>query len=168
MIGFFNRQYTIGELMNIDQGRQQRASQCIVKLTHIYHELKKENLIDRFKSLFKKSIVNTYYVILKFEVTSSSGSSYIVLIRLNPDFDLQDWSNNKIKIYCNCPDFKYRSAYKLNQHNSLFLNDKVKIELGAALSEAPKSKSQTTLLCKHAFAALQWLVGNYSSIMKTI
>jgi hypothetical protein len=44
--------------MNIDQGRQQRASQCIVKLTHVYHELKKENLVDKFKSLFRKSIVN--------------------------------------------------------------------------------------------------------------
>ena len=99
---------------------------------------------------------------------SGSGSKRTVIVRVNPDFNLQDWESNKVKIYCDCPDFKYRSAYILNQHNSLFLNDRTKLELGSAISDAPKGKAGTTLLCKHAFAALNWLVSNYVNVMKTI
>lgn len=162
-------QYTIGELMNIDSGRQERASQCFVNLVGTYHELKKESLVDKFRGLFLgKTILPTYYVIFKLNVTSGSGKNYTVIIKTNPDFDLQDWTNNKVQIYCNCPDFKFRSAYLLNKRNSLFTNDKIKTYLGESLSDAPKSKTKTSLLCKHSYAALQWLVNNYVSIMKTI
>lgn len=169
-MSLFFRQYTIGDLMNIDASRQEKAAGCAVELVSVYHEIKRESVLDKFKNLFKshKSIINAYYVIFKLLVHSPSGSAYTVIIRLNPDFNLQDWTNNKIKIYCNCPDFKYRSAYILNKHDSLFLNDKVKVELGAALTDAPKSKSATTLLCKHSFAALQWLVNNYTNLMRTV
>lgn len=162
-------QYTIGELMNIDSGRQERAASCSVNLMGTYHELKTESLMDKFRGMFLgKTILPTYYVIFKFEVTSGSGKNYTVIIKTNPDFDLHDWTYNKVQIYCNCPDFKYRSAYILNRRNSLFTNDKIKTFLGESLSEAPKSKSKTSLLCKHSFAALQWLVNNYASIMRNI
>lgn len=164
----FNRPYTIGELMNIDKNRQSRSENCSVSLIKIYHELKKETILDKFKSFFSGNVINVYYVIFKLEVQSDTGNKYKVFIRLNPDFDLTDWSNNKIKIYCECADFKYRSSYLLNRHNSLFLNDKVKVSLGEALSDAPKAKTRTTLLCKHSFAALNWLIKNYSSLMRTI
>ncbi len=162
-------QYTIGELMSIDSGRQERAASCSVSLVNTYHELKKESVIDKFRAaLLGKTLINTYYVIFKFKVTSGSGKNYNVIIKTNPDFDLTNGYNNKVQIYCNCPDFKYRSAYILNRRNSLFTNDKIKTWLGNALSDAPKSSSKTSLLCKHSFAALQWLINNYSSIMRTI
>lgn len=162
-------QYSIGELMDIDSGRQERAAACSVSLINTYHEIKKESVLDKFRSaLLGKTLVNTYYVIFKFKVTSGSGKSYTVIIRTNPDFDLKDWENNKVQIYCDCPDFKYRSAYILNKRKSLFLNDKIKILLGESLSDAPKSKSSTSLLCKHSFASLQWLIKNYANIMRTI
>lgn len=162
-------QYSMGELMNIDSGRQERASGCSVSLVGTFHEIRRETLLDKFRSLFfGKSSLTTYYVIFKFKVTSGSGKNYTVVIRTNPDFDLINWSNNKVQIYCDCPDFKYRSAYILNQRKSLFLNERAKLSLGEALTEAPKSKTKTSLLCKHSFAALRWLIDNYSSVMRTI
>lgn len=162
-------QYTMGELMNIDSARQERAGSCSVSLVKTFHELKEESVFDKFRSaLLGKTSVKTYYVIFKLKVTSGSGRSYTVIIKTNPDFDLNKWASNKVKIFCDCPDFKYRSAYILNKRNSLFINEKIKTLLGQSLSDAPKSKSKTSLLCKHSFAALQWLINNYSTIMKTI
>lgn len=165
----FGDQYTIGELMNIDSGRQQKAAGCIPEFIKTYHELKPETLFDKFRSLFApgRATVNSYYLIFKFIVTSETGSKQEVLIRTNPDFDLTKWQSNKVKIYCSCPDFKYRSAYILDKRGSLFKNDRINVSLGAATSISPK-KLQTTLLCKHAFSALQWLVQNYQSVMRTI
>ena len=160
-------QYTMGEIMNIDSGRQERAGSCSVSLVNTYHEVKQETPLDKFKSLFLgKPVITTYYVIFKFKVTSGSGKSYTVIIRTNPDFDLKNWSNNKVQVYCDCPDFKYRSAYQLGKRKSLFLNDRIRTNLGESITEAPKRAP--SLLCKHSFAALQWLISNYSSIMRTI
>lgn len=165
----FGKQYTIGDLMKIDSGRQERAAGCKVKLVGTFHELKRENILSKFKSFFSgESTINVYYVIFKFEVTSESGSVYYVFIKINPDFDLTKWQDNQVQVYCGCADFKYRSSYILGKNGSLFLNNKIKSELGQALTEAPKGKTKTTLLCKHSYAALEWLVGNYSNIMKTI
>lgn len=162
-------QYSIGELMNIDSGRQERAGACSVNLVKIFHEIKRESLLDKFRSIFLgKTLVPTYYVIFKLKVTSGSGKSYDVIIKTNPDFNLNNMINNKVQIYCNCPDFKYRSAYILNSRKSLFLTDKIRTQLGESITEAPKSKTKTSLLCKHSFAALLWLVNNYTYLMKTI
>lgn len=159
---------TIGELMgSTDIGRLDKASTCSVSLSKVYHELKPVGVLDRFKSLFKSGgLVNSYYVIFKFNVTSGSGKTWTVLVRTNPDFDLNKWESNPAQIYCNCPDFKYRSAYVLGQRGGLLLNDRIRTELGQAVTEKPKRG--TSLLCKHSYAALSWLVDNYSSIMKTI
>lgn len=168
-MGLFTRRYTIGDLMNIDANRQDKASRCSVELSKTFHELKKETLFDKFRAFFGgKSIINTYYVIFKLNVFSDTGKKHIVFVRLDPDFNLQDWESNRIQIYCDCQDFKFRSAYKLQQHDALFLNDKLKIALGSSVVDSPKSKSKITLLCKHSFAAINWLVTNYSSLMRTI
>ena len=67
--------YTIGELMQIDQGRQKRAGKCRVKLIKTIHRVKKEGLLDRFKSLFGgKNSVLIYNVIFKFEVFTTAIS----------------------------------------------------------------------------------------------
>ena len=62
----------------------------------------------------------------------------------------------------------YTYEYLLDKNNSLFLNDKIKIALGQALTTSPKEKTITTTLCKHAYACVQYLVKNYSNLMKTI
>lgn len=168
-MALFSRQYTVGDLMNIDSGRQLRASGCVVRLEKIFHEVKEESILDKFKArFFGRSVAKRYYVILKFIVTSEKGSTHTVYIRLSPDFNLSNWKTNRVRIYCDCADFKYRSAYLLGQHDSLFLTGKLKMDLGPAIENAPKEKHATTLLCKHAYAAINYLVLNYSSIMKTI
>lgn len=162
------KKYTLGDLMMIDSGRQERAGSCLVTLEKTYHELKKATILDKFKSLFKSSagLINSYYVIFRFRVISGSGGNHIVIIKTTPDFDLVNWENNRAWVYCDCQDFKFRSAYILNQHESLFLTDKIKMALGQAITDKPKGG--TSLLCKHSFAAIRYLIQNYSSIMRTI
>ena len=161
------KQLTIGELMTIDAERIEKASGCVVSLERTYHELKKASLLDKFKALFKSTgLVNAYFVIFKLSVVSGSGNKYTVIIRVNPDFDLNRWESNPCKIYCNCPDFKFRCAYTLAQRGGLFVNEKIRIELGQAMTDKPKRKP--SYLCKHSYAALNWLIENYSNIMKTI
>lgn len=158
---------TIGELMTIDPGRISKASTCDVQLIKTFHELKPKSLLERFKAWFSgKAVVNSYHVIFKFQVTSTSGKPYSVLIRTNPDFDLINWEDNECKIYCDCPDFKFRSAYVLYQKGALFVNSRIRVELGQAITDKPKRAP--SLMCKHSYAALTWLVKNYASIMKTI
>ena len=168
-MGLFTRKLTIGELQMVDANRAEKANVCKVKLVKIYHELKPETLMSKIRSFFGgRSDVMAYYVIFKLAVTSDTGTTHTVFIKTNPDFDLENWSSNKVEIYCDCPDFKYRSAYNLNQHDSLFLNDKLRIALGSSLTDAPKTATKTTKLCKHAVAALNWVVSNYTSLMRTI
>ena len=168
-MGLFTRRYTIGELLVVDNVRSEKANNSKVELIRTFHELKKEDLLSKLRALFGgKSSVTAYYVIFKLKVTSDTGHSHIVFVKLNPDFDLSDWMNNKVQVYCDCADFKYRSAYKLNQHDSLFLNDSIKVALGAALTDTPKSKTITSPLCKHVVAALNWVVSNYAALMRTV
>ena len=155
--------------MNVDPGRQFRAQMCSVTLQKVYHELRKETLLEKIKSFFLgNSNIKAYYIIIKVSVLSDSGSKHTVLLRISPDFNLTRLMKNTIQLYCDCSDFKYRSAYILNARKGLLLNDRIKINLGAALTDKPKTKTQTTYLCKHSYAALQWLVSNYSNIIKTI
>lgn len=165
----YGRQFTLGELMSIDYKRQERAGGCDVQLMDVFHELKPETLLDRFRLMFAigKNTVQTYYLIYKFKVISETGKQYIVVIRCNPDFDLDRWDSNRCQVYCECADFKYRSAYFLQRRKSLFVNDRTKTNLGSAMTNAP-TKQSPTLLCKHAFAAVQHLINNYSSYMKTV
>jgi len=168
-MGLFTRKFTIGELQMVDADRTERANNCQVKLIKIYHELKPETLLSKIRTFFGgRADVLAYYVIFKLAITSDTGSTHTVFIKTNPDFDLENWSTNKVEIYCDCPDFKYRSAYNLNQHDSLFLTDRIKIALGSSITDAPKANTKTTRLCKHAVAALNWIVSNYSSLMRTI
>lgn len=166
----FKKPYTIGELMNIDLGRQERAGGCVVELEKTYHQLKPESILDKFRNIFRfnKPLVKAYYVIFKLKVLSNTGNSHSVFVKINPDFNLTNWENNPVEIYCDCADFKYRSAYILNQRGSLFLTDRIRNNLGAALTETPKKGAKTSFLCKHSYAVLTWLISNYTGIMRTI
>jgi hypothetical protein len=164
------KSYTISELMAIDQSRQQRAGACQVNLVETYHEIQKEGILDKFKRLFfrDKNMMNIHYVIFKFKVTSDTGNIHTVIIRTHPDYSGTEGLNNRIQIFCTCRDFQFRSAWLLNQHKSLFRSDATEARLGRAITEAPKSNSTKSLLCKHAFAALSYLSNNYSYIMQTL
>lgn len=160
---------TIGELMNIDEVRQAKASGCIVSLEKTFHEIKREGILDKFKKFFLgKPSLPIYYLILKLKVMSDSGHRHTIIIRMDPDFDLRHWTNNRIQVYCDCRDFMYRSAWSLARKKALFLNDRVKLELGEALTSAPKAKTKLSVSCKHVFAAINWVINNYSYIMRSI
>lgn len=164
------KSYSISDLMAIDSGRQERAAGCSVVLTDTYHEIQRESILEKFKRLFfrDKSIMNVHYVIFKFKVISGTGNEHTVIIRTHPDYSGTEGLNNRVQIFCTCKDFQFRSAYILNQHKSLFRSDATEAKLGRAMTEAPKAKSTTSLLCKHAYAALSYLNNNYNYIMQTL
>lgn len=163
------KKLTLGELMSIDQGRISRASEIKTRLVKVYHEIKKESILDKFRALFTgKTNLLMYYLIFKFEALSSSGNTYEVYIKLSPDFSMTGWQNNNCEIYCSCKDFQFRSAYLLDKNKSLFVNDKIRLALGSALTTSPKEKTTTTTLCKHSYACIQYIVNNYGNLMKTI
>ena len=153
----FGKPYTLGELMKIDQGRQDRAAKCAVRLDNTFYTLKEETPLSKFKNLFTKNTLKVFYV-----------NTHYVYIQIDPDFSLTDWIDNRVRIYCDCADFMYRSAYLLDKRDSLFKNDWIKGTLGQAMTEEPKGKRGVTLLCKHSFAAFQWLMANYKQIMSTL
>lgn len=162
------RQLTLGDLMNIDEGRMRRSLGCTVIQSKVYHEVRQENISSKIKSwFFGKSYIPVHYIIIKVSVKSDSGKIHEVIVRMDPDYNLNNWMNNRVKVYCDCSDFKYRSAYLLGKSNSLFLNDRIKIALGAAVTDSPRSSNVSTL-CKHSFAAISWILDNYQTLMKTI
>lgn len=160
--------YTIGELMKIDQGRQDRSKACQVSLVDTFYSLKEETPLAKFRNLFAKNTLKVFYITLKFRVNSDTGNSHFVFIQIDPDFSMTDWESNQVKIYCDCADFMYRSAYLLDKRDSIFINPRIKSHLGAALTDAPKGKKGISLLCKHSFAALSWLRDNYQNIMRNL
>lgn len=162
----FGKPYTIGELMSIDQARQGKALQSSVSLVDTFFTLKEEGIASKFKSLFTGNTIKTLYITLKLKVISDTGNPHYVFIQLDPDYSTSGWYGNKVHIYCDCNDFKYRSAYALSKRGSLFDNQFTRISLGQALTEAPKRG--TNVLCKHGYAALNWLMSNYKNIMSTI
>ena len=162
--------YTLGELMTIDPGRIERSEACSVTLKNTYHEVKKASILDKFRAFFSgKTLVNMYYVIFVFNVNSGRGKNHQVVIKCSPDFNLTEWTSNKVEIFCgDCPDFKFRSAYTLGRGDSLFLTDRSKVELGESITKKPKATTRVSFLCKHAYAAAKYLVDNYSILMRTI
>ena len=159
---------TIQDILVSDPTRTGKASGCIVSLENTYHIVSSHSVADKFRALFlRKGILKDYSVVFKFKVTSDTGKVHTVFIKINPDYDLTDWIGNTVQIYCDCQDFKFRCAYILGQEDALFLNDKIKLSLGASLTDAPKYTSALGL-CKHSYAALSWLVSNYSGLMRFI
>lgn len=161
--------WTLSDIMKVDQGRQQKASGCQVFLEDSYLDLEKEKILDKFKRFFirSKSMMNTVYVIFKFKVISETGHSYNILLRTQYDPSGVLGMGNTVQIYCPCPDFKFKSAWTLSQHKSLFRNSRVDLELGPAITNAPKKQPQT-VLCKHAYSVVMDLVRNYNNYMKYV
>ena len=68
--------YTLGELMKVDQGRQDRAAKCAVRLDDTFYTLKEETPLSKFKNLFTKNTLKVFYVTLKLAVTSDTGNTH--------------------------------------------------------------------------------------------
>ena len=159
--------FTIGELTSIDQARQTKAASCKVKLVRTFHVLKKESLLDKFRSAFlgKRNLL-IYYLVFKFRVVSDTGKIHYVFIKADPDFSLTGWNHNRVQIYCDCADFQYRSAKTLKSRDSLFEN--IHLKIPDTPTKGVRRHVTPTLLCKHAFAALSWLKSNYKEVMRTV
>lgn len=165
----FNKRWTLSDLMNIDVSRQQKSSGCSVYLQDTYVEIVNEGILDKFKKFFtrNKSIMNVMYVIFKFYVVSETGHSYEILIRTQYDPHSSLFMKNLVQVYCGCADFKFKSAWELNQHSSLFRSDRTDLELGQSITNAPKKKYGITL-CKHSYAAIMYLINNYNYLMRNV
>lgn len=165
----FNKKWTISDIYNTDYSRQMKSSSCYASFTEVFCELKRESIVDKFKRFFvrNKQIMNLLYVIFKFSVTSDSGHTYNVYIRTQYDPEMRLYMRNEVEIYCECHDFKFNSAWTLNQHSALFKSERSVLNLGVAITNAPKKK-KGTILCKHAYAALTTFVQSYSSYMSYV
>lgn len=166
---FSERQWTLADLMNVDYSRQRKSTGCQANLLETYVEVEPEGIVDKFKRFFtrNKSVMNIMFVIFKFEVISETGHSYTVFLRTQYDPEMRLVYKNIVQIYCECADFKFKSAWKLEQHSALFRSDSVDLKLGPAITNAPKRPSPT-VLCKHAFAAVNLFINNYGSFMSYV
>jgi hypothetical protein len=82
-------QYSISDLMSLDDGRTSKSSSLSVNLEEVFHRVQKESIWDKIKKFFtkNKASINLYYLDIKYKVNSPSGSTYTVLIELNPNFN---------------------------------------------------------------------------------
>lgn len=167
---FGNKAYTLSDLVSLDQGRIDRSGSLGVELVDKYHIVRSESLWEKIKRFFRrnKATINMYYVVLKYKVSSPSGSSYNVFIELNPNFDYSKFFSNPVKVYCQCSDFKYRCAYKLGRIGSLFRNSNIDLDLGQALTDPPSKETTTSPACKHIYASINHLKNNYNNIVKSL
>lgn len=171
MTGFFGKSWTIGEIYNTSQERQFKSNGCSVTYQGVTRTIEKVSILDRWKSLFfrNKSMMNTLSVVFKFNVMSNeSGKSYTVFIKVLYDPYGNLVMDGKVQVYCGCPDFKFGSAYELNNHKSLYRSEATDIELGPAITTAPKKRKNGGILCKHAYAALSYFIGNYQTLMSYV
>lgn len=150
-----NRQLTIKDLLDIDEGRIDRSKELDVKLIKIFNVVKEENWLEKFINFFKNKPKLIYYKIFKYEVSSDSGNKYTVFIKVSPSFNVNKFLSNKVQIFCTCADFMYRAAYNLNRKDNVYLNKATKAHLGDALKIAP-TKVMTTPICKHIYAAMMY------------
>ena len=165
----FNRKWTISDIMSADASRQQKSAGCSVMPLDTQIELVREGILDKFKRFFtrNKAVMNVMWVIFKFSVTSDTGHNHEIIIRTQFDPNGNLYTNNFVQIYCSCPDFKFKSAWQLGQHSALFRSDRTELKLGPAITNSPRRPS-VTILCKHAFAAVNYLVNNYSYLMRNV
>ena len=167
---FGKKTWTISDIYNTTQERQFKSAGCTVNYLGVSRSVKSTSILDKWKSLFfrNKSLMKEIEVIFSFQVISNeSGKTYPVKIQLLYDPFGNLIEAGKIKVYCGCPDFKFGCAYVLNNHEALFKSEKTDIDLGPAITTAPKRK-RDGILCKHSYAALRYLIQNYNQLMSYV
>jgi len=145
---------TIRDLLDIDPGRIQKSQELLkVILEDQYNILKEENIFQRIARFLGLHKAKMFYTIYKYKVYSNSGSVYTVFIKVSPHFEEKKFLDNKIQVFCQCADFKYRVAYGLHKRDNVFINQVTKDHLGIALT-TPPTRVDTSNLCKHLYAVI--------------
>jgi hypothetical protein len=154
---FSTKRLTLKQLIDIDQGRIDRSHSVEGKVVEVFNTIKEDTLLSKFLKFFGK----LYFLkVLKYEVKSDSGSKYTVLLELSPNIDYNRLLENKVKVFCSCPDFMYRASYLLSKSGDLFLNKATKKHLEVALTIVP-TKLLPTPCCKHIYACIDDLNTHY-------
>lgn len=155
--------FTLSDFINgQDQTRTQGGYGCSVVEQESIYEIVKEPVPEEMKKNLTRTsaVMNVLYVTKKFRVMSASGGTHTVVIRGQADPDGILGFGNKIQVFCDCPDFIYRSAYILNQANNLFRSTATDVTLGPALGTAPKrAVTGGASVCKHCCAVFNYLAG---------
>lgn len=163
----WNKTLTTRDLLNISQARKDRAKDLkSVKFIARYVTIVNRpttGFLRKIISLFKNPV--TMSLVYKFEVRSNSGKTYKILIDAPNDLSMESFLKAKLKVFCECADFKYRSAYGLNKTNNLYLNKATKDHLGIAITDEP-TKITPTPSCKHIYATVNYFYANFNSINK--
>lgn len=168
-MALFDTKWTLQDIYSADQSRQMKASSCVASLEKVDREIVRKPIYDKWKSLFfrNKSTMNTLMVTFTINVSSDSGHAHKVIIKTQYDPSNLLYTRNEIQVYCDCADFKYSSAYILEHHGALYRSDLTDIKLGPSITTAPK-RTRSTVLCKHAYAALGWFMSNYQYLMSHV
>lgn len=156
----FNRQLTIRDLLEIDQGRVQRSQGMKVELVEQYNLLQEKSWFGKLLSLFRSKSYQEFYKVFKYHVKSPSGSTYTVFLKVSPSFSSNKFMTNKVQVFCTCADFKYRAAYDLNKYDNLFLIPATKAHLGEEPLKIAPTKVSTTPVCKHIYAVISYFRTN--------
>lgn len=152
-MALFYKTFKVSDLLDIDEGRMDRSRDLICRLDNVYNILREDTFFEKLKNLFRSKKPKMFYKVFKYHIISNSGQSYTVFIKVAPSFNIKNFMDNKIEVFCQCADFKYRVAYMLNQRDNLFRNPNIDAHLGIALTTKP-TQVETSHLCKHVYRAL--------------
>lgn len=142
------------------------------------HEIHKENLFNKLNAWIKSFISKilgtkdtlVVYIVLHFSIKGSTGKVYNIKIKFpyRRNMDKENLFNIPARVYCECADFKYRSAYVLNRIGNIYTNPKIENNLGIALTKAPKvtNPEQLEFVCKHTIKVVSRLNTNIRDYLK--
>lgn len=145
------------DLLNIDKGRLARAADIDVELSSSTLVLTEASnkIVRWFRKLFKMPKIARFVHV--FTCTNrTNGNVNKVVLEVPPVANINELLHSKVRLYCSCGDFMFRSAYYLNKTGNLFLNSTTTARLGEAISTQP-TKVSTVKSCKHIAAVAKWL-----------
>lgn len=162
---YLKKTLKLGDLLNIDKSRVLRSKDLKISSIKLYSTVDDpKSLIKRFLNLIFKNKFKILSRVIKYNITNTkNGRSHFVIIKVPMHIDNNVLSQD-VKIYCDCEDFKYRSAWLLNKNDNLFLNKKYEKALGIAITTQPM-KLQPEIGCKHVYKAIEDIVDNYKKYL---
>lgn len=147
----------LAELIQIDKDRIKRSEDIKVELKWNKIVTYNQNLFKKFWRIITRRNIVLVHNLYKFEVTNkSNGNVNILYLEIEPQKSLNKIMSSRVKVFCQCADFKFRSAYILNQEDNLFRSPKLDEHLGIALT-VPPTKIIPTPVCKHVYAMIDYV-----------
>lgn len=108
--------------------------------------------IHRYALTASLDVRNYLRINIPFRVESREGGRYQVIFSVAPDAGVerlgQILENGHTKVYCSCPDFKFRLAYALQRRYRIVLPHP-KLKLALTLPPRSTNPQLKTRLCKH-------------------